>query len=86
MDRRKIEEEVISLVQKIAENNSCLKMEDVIEQSGITSMNFIMLVMKIEKKYQIEFDDDDVNFKKLHTIENLVDYVCERIKGNEKTA
>lgn len=46
---------------------------------GVNSVSFIKLIVAIEKQYDIEFEDEDLDFKRIPTINSLINYVSDRI-------
>ncbi|WP_036605397.1 acyl carrier protein [Paenibacillus assamensis] len=50
---------------------------------GIDSFEFVKLVVIIEAKYDIEFDDEDLNFKRFSTMHNLITFIDEKRKKVE---
>ena len=49
--------------------------ETLLETLGLTSITFIKLVVELETKYEIEFDDSDLNNDHFKTIDDVVKYV-----------
>ena len=47
---------------------------------GVDSMSYIELVVYLEKEYDFEFDDDFLVYSRFSSIDELVDYVCGKIK------
>jgi acyl carrier protein len=42
---------------------------------GYNSLNFIELVVKSEVEFEIEFNDDDLDYHKFNTVKDFVDYI-----------
>lgn len=55
--------------------NSYLK-----EELGFSSLKMVELIFEIEKSFDIEFDDNDLDVSKIHTIKDLENLVCEYLK------
>lgn len=53
--------------------------EVALDSLGINSVNFIKFVVDIETEFDIEFDDNDLNFNNFKNIACLVDYVEARL-------
>ena len=45
------------------------------------SLDFIKLVVKIENEYDIEFDDDFLDFNKFNRFSDLAKYIGELVEG-----
>ena len=72
---RRIIKENIDLVVDINEIQGDEKFEDF----GVNSISFIKLVVATESEFGFEFDDDDLDFIRINTINNLVEYIKNRI-------
>ncbi len=81
----KVEREVLKIVRRNVDvENRKVNRESMLEEIGITSIIFISIIMEIEEKYKIEFDDAYILCEKYTTILDLIQYVKEKI--NEKKA
>lgn len=49
--------------------------EDDLSVLGINSVSFIKLVVEIEQEFDIEFEDDSLDFNNLKTIKDINDYI-----------
>jgi len=56
---------------------------DLITDGSYDSLKFIQLISEIEETFQIEFDIDDVDLKKLRSMKNLMQLINEKI-GDKK--
>ncbi|MBU3198523.1 phosphopantetheine-binding protein [Clostridium estertheticum] len=79
-------EEISLKILKIIKNNIDLKVnydeiefDDDLIQMGVNSLNYIKLIVYIEKEFEIEFDDENLAIKKYDSIKSLTDYVQENI-------
>lgn len=55
--------------------NSYLK-----EDLGFNSLKMVELIFEIEKRYDIEFDDNDLDVSKINTVRDLKNLVYEYLK------
>lgn len=46
---------------------------------GVTSKNFLKVIVAIETEFGLEFEDEYLDFAKLRNIKNLTDYVQSRM-------
>ena len=70
--------EIVSEVLENSDDIANLKPEDSLLDYGITSINYIRIIVEIEQEYGIEFDDDDLSIETLKTLNDLVDYIIDR--------
>lgn len=49
-----------------------LEMEDSFELIGLDSIQFIALIVMLEERYEIEFDDDDLIYARANTLNKLI--------------
>ena len=50
-----------------------------LEELGIDSLTFIKVVVELENQFGFEFDDDDLDYKKFPHLDNVCDYINEKI-------
>lgn len=55
-----------------------LSMETNLLELGINSVDYIRIVVALESKLNIEFDDEDLNYERFNTIDDIIYYVQER--------
>lgn len=79
-------EQVIVEIRKIIgettelENAEQLKAtEDLVEERGINSMDAISILVAVEDTFDIEVDDQDLSADLVRTIDNLADYVMNKL-------
>jgi acyl carrier protein len=75
-----IEETVITLIQKELESIDNISPANKLVEIGFDSLKFIKLVVAMEGTLDIVFDDEDLNYLKFPTIEDLIQYAS-RKKG-----
>ena len=64
-----------------------IKMEIDIEASlkdgfSLNSLTMIQMLVEIEKMYDIEFEDEELNFNKFHNFRELIENVYKKINLN----
>lgn len=71
---------------EILERNSKLKNIDAtmldkitFNDLGVNSLNFIKIIVEIEDEFEMEFDDDQINYDLLNNINDLVSFIEEKI-------
>lgn len=52
-----------------------------ISSLGINSLNFLKIIVEIEEAYDIEFDDNELNFDYFNTIESVVKLIDSKTKN-----
>lgn len=69
------------ILKIIQENSSCEAIGPLSKFSeiSITSIEFIKIVVEIEVKYNIEFEDEYLVMQRFDTIDDLIKYVNEKI-------
>lgn len=73
-----IREKVIKMIAFNSEDNNVedyLRNNDNITGLGINSISFIKLVVYLENEFNIEFDDDALDFSKFTSLNELCKYV-----------
>lgn len=76
MSREQIFEEIkVALVEVLGlEDDSSIKEEDnIIDNLGADSLDFVELVMKLENIFEVKIEDEDV--EKVVTVEDLVNLI-----------
>jgi len=81
MNTEETKEKVISSIQRLS-NASAISDSNTLEEIGITSLKFIRLVVDIEKKCEMRFDDQDIDSKLFYTVNDLIMYVKNKSKQN----
>jgi acyl carrier protein len=47
---------------------------------GVTSKRFLQIIVQVENMFGISFEDENLDFKKFRTVQNLIDYIQIRMK------
>lgn len=71
----KVEEKVIKLIMIQNEEIEKINLQSNLIGMGYNSLNFIELVVKAELEFEIEFNDDDLDYRKFTTVKDFVDYI-----------
>lgn len=75
---------VKDLLIKYSVGDLCLKKEDFsksLNELGVDSLMYVRLIVKLEKKYNIEFLEEDIIYDNLNTIEKIAEKVRIRMQG-----
>ncbi|MRN57064.1 acyl carrier protein [Paenibacillus monticola] len=65
---------------ELGEQIDQLQLEDSLSTIGLNSMSFIKLIVAIEKKFDFEFEDEDLNYQVFKTLQDVVNYIEKRIE------
>lgn len=80
MNNEMILENITKKVREIVDEEDLqLNVETIIESIGLNSIGFIKLLVFLEDEYEIEFDDDDLNFEKYSTFGNIINKINEKV-------
>lgn len=78
-----IEEKVVEILKDNC-NVKDIEVEKLSEISfndlGINSLNFIKIIVELEDAFDIEFDDEQINYGLLNNLRDLIDLIQEKIK------
>lgn len=50
---------------------------------GINSITFIKIIVAVEKEFDIEFDEEDLDYNLFRQLDKLVNYVEGKLGGNK---
>lgn len=72
-------DELIDIINRNVEIQSCTP-ESKMEELGFSSYKFIKFVVEVEDAFDIEFDDDFLDFEKFIFVKDLITYIesCNR--------
>lgn len=65
-------EKIISRITHCSEN---LNIDSRLREYGVTSLNFMKIVIQIENSFDFQFRDEDINFDKMGTIRKIAELV-----------
>mgnify|MGYP001401524314 CR=1 FL=1 len=72
------------LLQIISENSGQetqeIDMGTKIDDIGLSSISFIKMIVDIEEEFNIEFDDESLEFSKFDIIQDFIDYIKEMLR------
>lgn len=80
-----VQERVIKIIKKQLEEvvtDKEIELECELSSLGVNSVIFVKSVVEIENEFEIEFDDNDLNFNNFKVIKDLCDYVGNKIEKN----
>lgn len=72
-------EQIVLKHGKIGSKNNTIDSKDKLKLLGLDSINFVRIVVEIEKAFGFEFDDDNLEMRTFSEFKNLVDYVRIRV-------
>lgn len=80
-----MKEKILDIVNEVLENEEEIIIDDNMDLSelGMTSINMISIVIQIEEKLGIEFNDEDLILDNLNTVQKLIENV-EKVCGNKQ--
>jgi acyl carrier protein len=70
-----IQEKLITLILSKHEGVEQINAQSNLLDLGFDSLKFIELVLKIEFEFGIEFDDEDLNYRKFTQVSEVADYI-----------
>ena len=71
---------------KVMADTGCLRLDGIKDTDnlrddlGFDSLGGVMLVVELEKEFGISIPDDDVYMLETATVDELVDYLCEKVE------
>lgn len=71
-------EQIYEIINEIDEIKGISIEKDELLSESINSLSFIMLLMKVEEKFDIEIDEDDLNYDAFKTLEDIEKYITSR--------
>jgi acyl carrier protein len=81
-----VEELLIDLVRKQMVHLDCVNMDSALAEMGYESFTFIVLVVAIEEEFGIEFNDEDLDYRRFENLRTIADYVEDYSAARDKTA
>ncbi|MMZ63990.1 acyl carrier protein [compost metagenome] len=77
-----VEEQVRKIIAQTLEVDEVIITEKELLYSGLNSLSFIKIIVRLEEYFEIKFDDNDLKYELFSTIEDIIKYV--RAKLNSK--
>lgn len=62
---------IMEIVNEVTHHANGLDITSKIKSLGVTSLNFMKAILKIEESFHIRFRDEDINPSKFDTIEKI---------------
>jgi len=75
-------EKIIEMIKKSCALEEEITLQTKFNEISLDSLSFISLIVNLEKKFDIEFDDEELDIYDLETVQDLIDSVEEKV--NEK--
>ncbi len=72
------------IVEIIKANTECsneISEKSLLCNLEITSIDFVKIVIEIETEFNIEFEDEKLQFSEFPTVQSLIDYVEKRLES-----
>ncbi len=85
MDKIKIEEILRNNIIKHSEGRIEIDFEKDLQSIGMNSIYYVKLIIVIEQEFGFEFDDDFMIMDKFQSLNEIVDYVVEKLKNNKNS-
>lgn len=73
---------IFSLVRPEMDVSSITRDTQLLQELGLGSLDFVLLMMEIEETYQIQFS----GMEHFETVGDVCDYIAERIRENNEPA
>lgn len=82
MERKQIISDIKGILQRIVNVEGVKDWEettDLLKDKGLNSLEAINILVAVEDQFDIEVDDDDFDVELVRTIENIADYVEQKL-------
>lgn len=81
MNNKNVEDIIIEIISKnaieIGEEILELKLENRLVDVGINSLSYVKSIVQIENEFGFEFKDEDLDFRKIESIQDIYNKVIE---------
>jgi acyl carrier protein len=78
MENKTIDSRLLQIISENSGQESLkISMDTKIDDVGLSSISFIKMIVDIEEEFNIEFDDESLEFSKFDVIKDFVDYINE---------
>lgn len=81
---KNVESIVLSVIKEVSNldiSAEQIKLEDQLSSFGITSLGFIKVIVGLEKEFDLEFDDNNLNIEKFNKVGNLITYINDVLRN-----
>lgn len=68
-------EKLVTMIKSQNGDDEVFDVESNLIDMGYNSHKFVELVIKIESEFEIEFGDDDLDYRNFVAVKDLVDYI-----------
>lgn len=79
-----VEEQVKKIIAQSLEVNETVLDEKELLYIGLNSLTFITIIVGLEEYFEIEFDDNDLNYELFSTVEDIIKYVRDKLNSEHK--
>ncbi len=71
---------IIEIIKVNTECSNEISEDSLLCDLEMTSIDFVKIVIEIETEFNIEFEDEKLQFSEFPTVQSLIDYVEEKVK------
>ena len=71
-------EQIYEIINEIDEIKGISLDKNDLLSDNINSLSFIVLLMRVEEKFEIEINEDDLNYDTFKTLEDIEKYILNR--------
>ena len=76
-----MEAKLLNIIRLVSPYESKITYDSYLKDDlGFSSLKMVELIFEIEKSYDIEFDDNDLDVLKINTVKDLEDILVRRIQ------
>ncbi|WP_340018570.1 phosphopantetheine-binding protein [Paenibacillus sp. FSL H3-0457] len=79
-----LETRIIQVIDKVMACGTDIQMDQAWGELGTNSLDYIKIVVEMEKEFDIEIDDDRLTFVQTDTISDFRDYLVSLIEGDSE--
>lgn len=79
-----VEEQVRKIIAQSLEVNETVLAEKELIYNGLNSLTFIKIIVGLEENFEIEFDDNDLNYELFSTVDDIIKYVRDKLNIKRK--
>lgn len=79
-----LETQIIQVIDKVMEYGTDIQMHQAWGELGTNSLDYIKIVVEMEKAFNIEIDDDRLAYVQTDTIGDFRDYLVSLIEGDSE--
>lgn len=84
MSKEDIEVIVSNIIQDRINKKHCIANDAILLDEGIDSLTIIEVVVKIEESFNFEFEDENLSYKTLRSIDSISEYIYQHFTGEEQ--